>query len=183
MCWGSATILGNFIRNVISHTLDYVHACMCERFNVVLVNSQCLICFDSSVHFAPHSIVYLCNCRVMGIRVALMFRKAKYKTVELDGWSVEEMARKRRDTRSCRPASTRFVSQRSAMNTVLYSRTGSGADAVSIVEVETERTAEVVVQGGRAVGSHDAGVEVYSSSLLSVEVAPIEVASIEAAST
>jgi len=66
---------------------------------------------------------HLCDCRVLGIRVAMVLRKAKYRIVELDGLTVKEMAKKRAHAHNKKqlPKAIHFPAHCSPPSTVVYS--------------------------------------------------------------
>ena len=112
-----------------------------------------------------------CNCRVLGIRIALIFRKAKYRIVELDGLTVKEMAKKRAQAHNRKLAAktVQLPSHHSPPGAVIYSRSKSERNQVSIVKLETSCPAEIEVTVESSSADNTCG------SVLSVEVATIEV--------
>ncbi len=126
--------------------------------------------------------VCVCVCRVVGIKVAMIFRKAKYRTVDLDGLTLNEMAKKKRNDRSKKLISLHKHAPHHAPPThlpistrsVTYTRNRSEEDRISIVELESGQTGEILVNNGRTVGSSHSAPR----SVISVEVSPIEVQSI-----
>lgn len=126
--------------------------------------------------------------RIFGVRIALALRKAKYKTVTLQGYSVSEWNRRKvqQENKQQQVESSHTLPARPWSNVVHYDATATGVGkggigVVSMVQVGEEESMGEVVR--RVSTSNIASAEVYTVPASEVYTVPVSEAHTVPAST